>query len=109
MLYALTNDSPHEMIPRFWKMMVTKQPDKQAVWGRYQVAKHTVTVVAEQAWQVVRLEMSIQPDSIFGKFAELKFERHMSSSDGSFDDYSNNVVEYKVPTETFRFVKHRRL
>lgn len=109
MLYALTNDHPHEMIVRFFKMMVTKQPDRQAVWGRYQVASHKVTVVAEQAWQVVRLEMSILPKSIFGKFAELTFDRHMSSSDGSFNEYSNNVVEYKVPNEVFRFVKNRRL
>lgn len=108
-LYALTNDPPHEMIIRFWRMMVTRQPDKQAVWGRYQVAKHNVTVVAQQSWQVVRLEMSIQPDSIYGKFAELKFDRHTSSSDGSFDDYSPDVVEYKVPTEVFRFIKNKRL
>jgi F-box protein 9 len=109
-LYALTNDPPHEMIVRFWKMMATAHPDKQAVWGRYQVAKHKVTVIAKQAWQVVRLEMSIQPESIYGKFAELKFDRHTSSSDGSFDDYSPpNVVEYKVPNEVFRFIKNKRL
>jgi hypothetical protein len=97
------------MIQRFWKMMVTKQPDKAAVWGRYQVAKNKVTVVAQQAWQVVRLEMSIQPQSIYGKFGSLSFDRHMSSSNGTFDDCSADVVEHKVPHEVFRFVKDRRL
>lgn len=89
--------------------MVTKQSDKAAVWGKYQVAKNRVTVVARQPWQVVRLELSIQKESIFGKFGTLLFDRHTSSKDGSFDDYSADVVEYKVPTEVFRFIKSRRL
>jgi len=110
-LYALTNDPPHEMIIRFFKMMVTKQPDKQAVWGRYQVAKHRVTVVAEQAWQVVRLEMSIMAQGGYGKFGTLSFDRHTSGATdgGTFDDFSDDVVEYKVPNELFRFIKNRRL
>lgn len=89
--------------------MVTRQPDKQAVWGRYQVAKNRVTVVAEQPWQVVRLEMSILPQSGYGKFGTLSFDRHTSSTDGTFDDYSDDVVEYKVPNELFRFIKNHRL
>ena len=89
--------------------MLTKVPDKAAVWGRYQVTKNKVTVVAQQAWQVVRLEMSIQPQSVYGKFGVLTFDRHMSCSDGTFDDYSKDLVEHKVPTEVFRFVKDRRL
>ena len=98
------------MILRFRNMMVTKQPDKAAVWGKYQVAKNRVTVVARQPWQVVRLELSIQRESIFfGKFGTLSFVRHTSSTDGSFDDYSADVVEYKVPSEVFRFIKSRRL
>lgn len=93
------------MIRRFCKMMITKQPDKAAVWGRYQVAKNAVTVVAQQQWQVVKLELSIQA-TIYGR--ALVFERHMTSSNGAFDDY-RNVVEHKVPDEVFRFLKDRRL
>jgi hypothetical protein len=93
------------MIRRFCKMMITKQPDKAAVWGRYQVAKNAVTVVAQQQWQVVRLELSIQA-TIYGR--ALVFDRHMTSSNGAFDDY-RNVVEHKVPDEVFRFLKDRRL
>jgi len=76
------------------------------------VAKHRVTVVAEQAWQVVRLEMSIMAQGGYGKFGTLSFDRHTSrtsSTDGTFDDFSDDVVEYKVPNELFRFIKNRRL
>lgn len=89
--------------------MVTRQPDKQAVWGRYQVAKARVTVVAQQPWQVVRLEMSILTGGGYGKFGTLSFDKHTSSTHGSFDDYGDDVVEYKVPNELFRFIKNRRL
>jgi F-box protein 9 len=102
-LYALTNDAPHEMIRRFSKMMITKIPDKAAVWGHYQVRKNIVTVTAQQQWQVVRLELSIQPTG-----RALAFDRHLSTLNGDFDDY-RNVVEHKVPNEFFRYLKDHRL
>jgi F-box protein 9 len=108
-LYALTAASPHEMFRRFLKVCLTRQPDKAAVWGTYEVSKSTVTINARQAWQYVRLEVSIQPESVHGRNGLLRFDRHMASSIGDFDDWSRDRTVFEVPSEPFRFVKDRRL
>lgn len=109
-LYALTTSSPHEMIPRLQKMNITGEPDKAAVWGHFQVQGKSVVVIAKQDWHTVKLELSIQPSSIWGRFGALSFDRHFSSSSGDFDEYfSHDLVEYKVPPEVFRYLRDRRL
>mmetsp|Transcript_17355 Transcript_17355/g.20789 ORF Transcript_17355/g.20789 Transcript_17355/m.20789 type:complete len:103 (+) Transcript_17355:2-310(+) len=102
------------MFPRFWKMVIhtdnEDQHDKAAVWGTYQVQKNTVTVNATHPWHSVRMVMTIQSQSIFGKFNALSFDKHWSSASANFDEYwSQDLVEYKVPHEQFQFVKDKRL
>jgi F-box protein 9 len=109
-IYALTTSSPHEMIPRIVKVYTKNEVDRIAVWGAYQVQKDKVTVIAKQEWQTVKLELTIQEASISGRFGALSFTRHFSSSSGNFDEYySQDLTEYKVPHEPFRYLKDRRL
>jgi len=119
-LYALTSRPPHEMFPRFWKMVIhnnnnkddeNEHHDKVAVWGTYQVQKNTVTVDATHPWHSVRMIMTIQDkNNMYGKFNALSFDKHWSSASANFDEYwSQDLVEYKVPHEVFRFVKDKRL
>jgi F-box protein 9 len=112
-LYALTTSPPHEMFRRFLKVCLQrggeKVNDKDAVWGTYQVMKDSVTVSARQPWQHVQLELTIQPFTESGRFGYLSFDRHMTSSSGSFDDDSRDRVVYEITGDPFRFVRHKRL
>jgi F-box protein 9 len=112
-LYALTTSPPHEMFRRFLKMCLYKGgeagKDKDAVWGTYQVSKDNVTISARQPWQHVQLELTIQPYTMHGKFGYLSFDRHMTSSSGSFDDGSPDRVMYDLTGDPFKFVRHKLL
>jgi F-box protein 9 len=112
-LYALTTSPPHEMFRRFLKVCLQrggeKVNDKDAVWGTYQVMKDSVTVSARQPWQHVQLELTIQPFTESGRFGYLSFDRHMTSSSGSFGDDSRDRVVYEITGDPFRFVRHKRL
>jgi F-box protein 9 len=112
-LYALTTSPPHEMFRRFLKVCLQrgneKVNDKDAVWGTYQVMKDSVTVSAQQPWQHVQLELTIQPFTESGRFGYLSFDRHMTSSSGSFGDDSRDRVVYDITGDPFRFVRHKRL
>ena len=109
-LYALTSQPPHVMFRRLLKMCLTKEPDPAAVWGTYQVQKTAVTITARQEWHTIRFELTIQVSSPYGRFGGLVLDRHLSSPSGCFDEYwSQDLVQYKVPQESFRFVKDRRL
>uniref|UniRef100_A0A6U5L561 F-box domain-containing protein n=1 Tax=Grammatophora oceanica TaxID=210454 RepID=A0A6U5L561_9STRA len=111
LVYALTTTRPHEMIPRLIKMKVTGEPDRSAVMGHYQMQKNSVVVIATQEWHTVKMEFTIQNQSIWGRYGGLTFDRHLSSRSGDFDEYwSRDIVEYKVPYEnSFRFLRDRRL
>lgn len=113
-LYALTSSPPHEMIQRLLKMKITGEPDRAAVWGRFEVSKNDVKVWACQPWHDVRFEMKLlsegQLDGSKGKFCAMSFVRHQSSATGNFDEYySPDLVNYKVPDECFRFLRDWRL
>jgi F-box protein 9 len=108
-LYALSSAPPHEMFRRLLRVVLHRSGDPAAVWGTFQVQKTTCTVVARQDWHVVRFDLTIVPSSIHGRFAALTMDRHLSSPTGRFDDWSDDRVEYTVPSEHFRFVKDRRL
>jgi hypothetical protein len=88
---------------------LTREVDKTAVWGNYEVKKNTVTVSARQPWQHVELELTIQPYNTHGRFGYLSFDRHMTSSSGRFDDRSPDRVQYDAPEEPFLFIRHKRL
>jgi F-box protein 9 len=108
-LYALTATHPHEMLVRIVKTCLAGEEDRAIVWGTYEVRKSMVSVTAKQPWQHVLLELTIQVENqIHGRYGYLSFDRHLSSSNGKFDDYST-VVEYEVPGEPFRFLKDKRL
>uniref|UniRef100_A0A7S4UXD0 F-box domain-containing protein n=2 Tax=Ditylum brightwellii TaxID=49249 RepID=A0A7S4UXD0_9STRA len=112
-LYALTHTPPHEMIPRILRMKHTGEQTKSTVWGRYEVKGYDVTVWASHPWHDVKMEMKLIPDGVDGargRFAAMSFEKHLSSGSGNFDEYwSNDLVEYKVPNEYFRFLRDWRL
>ena len=111
-LYALTASPPHDMFRRFLKVCLNRESyeDPAIVWGMYQVQKTHVTVHAKQEWQYVRLELTIQPQqSLHGRWGYLSFDRHMTSLSNNFDDWSPDLVNYEVPDEPFRFVRHKRL
>lgn len=108
-LYALSSAPPNEMFLRLLKVVLHKPDDPAAVWGTYQVQKHNCTIVARQEWHTVKFDLAIVPTSVFGRFAALTMERHLSSPSGCFDDWSHDRVEYDVPSETFRFIKDSRL
>lgn len=108
-LYALSSAPPHEMFVRLLKVVLHKTNDPAAVWGTFQVQKTNCTIVARQEWHTVKFECTIIPQSIHGRFAALSIDRHLSSPSGSFEEWSADRVEYKVPSEHFRFVKDPRL
>ena len=108
-LYALTCSSPHEMFRRFLKLCLTREEDSAAVWGTYQVSGRQVIVRARQPWQYVKLEMTIQPINLHGRYGYLSFDRHVTSSCQDFNPWDSSTMEFEVPDEPFRFVKERRL
>lgn len=97
------------MFRRFRKVCLTGQEDASAVWGTYEVHKRHVTVRAQQSWQFVKIDLTIQPNTMHGRFGYLSFDAHMTSQSGSFDDWSHDRVVYDVPSEPFRFVRDKRL
>ena len=105
-LYALTTAPPHEMFRRLRKVCLQKASDDAAVWGTYEVAKRTVSIHAVQPWQHVRLRLTIQPNTIHGRYGYLSFDKHETSSSGDFD---MDKLDFDVPDEPFRFVRDRRL
>ena len=110
-LYALTNAAPHEMVRRFLKVLRHNDPDRAIVWGTFQVQGKHVVVTAKQEWQYVKLELTILPESHWGRFGALIFDRHLTSSSGNFDEYAwpNDIHVFQVPSEVFRYVDDRRL
>ena len=109
MLYALSNRPPKVMFRRILDVILHKEEsDPAIVEGWFQVQKYNCTVIAKQAWQTVKFEITIVPDSIHGKFAALTIDRHLTSKSGSFDDWYD-LVEHKVPDKQFRFIKDARL
>ena len=114
-LYALTSAPPHEMLPRFVKMNLTGGKDKNALWARYEVHRHNVTVWASHSWHDVRFELKLLSDDekvsgVKGVFTAMSFERHVSSVSGNFDENeSTDLVKFTVPTKPFRFLRDWRL
>ena len=110
-LYALTTAGPHEMIRRLLKVLRHNETDRSAVWGSFQVKGKHVTVTAQQEWQHVKLELTIIPESHWGRFSALSFDRHLTCASGNFDENSwpNDINFFQVPPEIFRFVQDRRL
>ena len=108
-LYALTSAPPHEMFRRLLKVCLKKTDDAATVWGTYQVQKNALTITARQPWHTVKFDLTIEMNSIHGRFGSLTLDRHMSSPSNCFEDWSADRVEYDVPDEHFRFVKDPRL
>lgn len=108
-LYALTSTPPHEMFRRLLKVCLKKHDDPVAVWGTYQVQKNGLTITARQSWHTIQFDLTIEQRSSHGRFGALTLDRHLSSPSGSFEEWSHDRVEYKVPTEQFRFVKAKFL
>lgn len=121
--YALTAKPPNEMIPQF---VIARQrsynagevdhdqPTKHGiVRGAYQVSGKKVLVKVTHPWHCVQMEMNLLEDGCegsIGKFAAMDMVKHLSSESGNFDEYwSQDLVEYKVPVEPFRFVPDARL
>eukprot|EP00548_Thalassiothrix_antarctica_P001216 CAMPEP_0194141802 /NCGR_PEP_ID=MMETSP0152-20130528/11177_1 /TAXON_ID=1049557 /ORGANISM="Thalassiothrix antarctica, Strain L6-D1" /LENGTH=371 /DNA_ID=CAMNT_0038840545 /DNA_START=20 /DNA_END=1135 /DNA_ORIENTATION=+ len=110
-LYALVSAAPHEMVRRLLKILRTGGPDRAVVHGNYIVKGTSVTVTAKQEWQHVKFNLTVQPNSHWGRFGALSFDRHLSSKSGNFDEYvwPNDITEYKVPHEVFRYLIDKRL
>jgi F-box protein 9 len=108
-LYALTSAPPHEMFRRLLKVVLHKTKDPAAVWGTFQVQKAHLTITAKQDWHTVKFDLTIHSASEHGRFAALSMDRHLSSPSGCFEDWSADRVQYKVPSERFRFVRDPRL
>jgi hypothetical protein len=108
-LYALSTTAPHLMFPRLLKVCLGKKEDVEAVWGTYVVQKDSISIVARQAWTTVKFELTIQRITPFGRFGMLTVDRHLTSASGCFEDWSKDLVDYKVPSEQFHFIKHDRL
>lgn len=107
-LYALTPTPPHEMFPRFRRMCLHRIPDRSAVWGTYTVQRTQVVVEAEQEWQHVKLELTIDLENFMhGRYGCLIFGQHWTSVSGTFDERDRR--SYDVPEEPFRFVKDKKL
>jgi hypothetical protein len=70
-----------------------------------------VTVTAQQPWQYVRFDLTIQPNNLHGRYGMLSLDAHVSNTTPDFDEtsYSPNRVRYEVPEEPFRFVRDKRL
>ncbi|KAL3924763.1 MAG: hypothetical protein SGILL_000845 [Bacillariaceae sp.] len=108
-LYALSSSPPHEMFRRLLRVALHKSKDPAAVWGTFQVQNTKLTITARQEWHTVQFDLTIHPDSSFGRFAALSIDKHLSSPSGCFEHWSNDRVQYDVPNEQFRFVADRRL
>lgn len=112
-LYALTPRPPHEMIPAFKKVKAGLPTHIQTVFGTYEIQKDIVTVKVEHPWHHVRMFLKILEngaEGAVGRFWALKFEKHQSSISNDFDEYwSRDLVEYDVPVQPFRFLRHWRL
>jgi hypothetical protein len=94
------------MFPRLLKVCLRKQEDRAAVWGTFEVQKNALTITARQPWHTIKFELTIEASSIHGRFGALTLDQHFSSPSASFEDWSHDRVEYKVPTEQpFRFIK----
>jgi hypothetical protein len=108
-LYALSSAPPHLMFRRLLKVCLEKIDDPAAVWGTFQIQKDKLTVIAKQDWHTVKFDLTIQPKSIYGRWGTLTLNSHFSSASANFDPSSYDLVEYKVPVESFFFVKDGRL
>lgn len=110
-LYALTSSPPQEMFRRFLRVCLSREEDQAAVWGTYQVHKRHVTVTAKQAWQYVKLDLTIEQNNMHGRYGILSFDSHVTNTNGNFDEsyYCPNQVVYETPDEPFRFVEDKRL
>ena len=111
-LYALTPTPPHEMFPRLLRMcLITGESDPAAVWGTYRVRGTKVTVTAQQEWQFVQLQLTIQTENrMHGRYGYLSLDQHYTSKAGDFrDHWRSDRLRYDVPEEPFRFVKDKRL
>lgn len=71
--------------------------------------KNALTVVAKQDWHTVKFDLTIDTDTIHGRFGTLTLLGHMSSKSACFEEWSQDLVNYKVPEEQSRFVKDPRL
>ena len=109
-LYALSNSPPKVMFRRIRNVILHKEEDDPSiVSGFFQVQKYNCTVIAKQSWQTVKFEITIVPDSSHGRFAELTIDRHLTSPSASFEEWSYDRVEHKVPDKHFKFIKNARL
>jgi F-box protein 9 len=119
-MYALTHATPLEMIPRFVKMLLHGRgsKDKWGVWGRYQIARDVVRVWAAHSWHEVSFQLRVIPSNgVFhydsgdrGVCTTIALEMHMSSASGNFEDDSQDLVKYDIPSHCyFRFLKDKRL
>jgi len=128
--YALTSKPPHEMIPIFVKMKESTSAHRfrtnttndddihnkyhgTAIKGTFVIQKDQVIINVKHPWHHVRIILRVLMDGYpgaVGRFWALAFEKHMSSASGDFDEYwSQDLVEYKVPDEPFRFLREWRL
>lgn len=109
-LYALSNSPPKVMFRRILNMILHKEEqDPAIVTGSFQVQKYNCTIIAKQPWHTVKFELSIVPNSMYGRFAALTIDRHLTSASGSFEEWSYDRVEHEVPDKKFRFIKDARL
>ncbi|KAL3809506.1 hypothetical protein ACHAXA_009742 [Cyclostephanos tholiformis] len=119
-MYALTHATPLEMIPRFSRMLLqgNGSKDKWGVWGRYQIAKDVVRVWVSHSWHEVCFQLRVIPSNrVFhydsgdrGVCTTLALDMHLSSVSGNFDDDSQDLVKYEIPSNCyFRFLRDRRL
>ena len=119
-MYALTHATPLEMIPRFVKMLLHGRgsKDKWGVWGRYQIARDVVRVWVAHSWHEVSFQLRVIPSNgVFhydsgdrGVCTTIALEMHMSSASGNFEDDSQDLVKYDIPSHCyFRFLKDKRL
>merc|ERR1711957_829108 len=101
-----------EMIPRFVRMRVGGVRDKCAVVGKYDVTrKGNVHVWARHHWTDVSMEMKILPPGVVehgystvGAFCSMEFTRHRACHSGEWDGSRNDIVEFKVPSQSFLFL-----
>jgi hypothetical protein len=118
-LYALTPTPPQDMLRQFFKARLDNSENRNEdhhstnsrdyyhiVWGQYHVQKTLVTVYAQQSWQYVRFELSIQPHiTTHGRFGYLSFDTHMINVLPNWHSTNNpTLCSFDPPEEPFRFV-----
>ena len=108
-LYALSSTPPHVMFQRLLKVCLTNTDDPAAVWGTFQIQKSSCTIVARQPWHTIKFELTIQQRSRYGRYGSLTLDRHLSSPSACFESWSNDLVDYAVPEESFHFIRDARL